>query len=180
MKKGVLKICVLILVLSFFGITNFYAQSQGMVSIVIDPKMAVEGPYKTSEHGELDITLRVACHHLKYEIGAFTELFPAIEYYGFGLFFKYKFLLEKNPKKFNRWVLPIGADVGFIKRNQEFEEKVLMFNFAIDGGVRFFITKNIGLELGINYRYRSDLEEIYQDNFQMRYNVYSGLVFVWE
>ncbi|MDG1805460.1 hypothetical protein, partial [Flavicella sp.] len=95
-------------------------------------------------------------------------------------FFKYKFLLEKNPKKFNRWVLPIGADVGFIKRNQEFEEKVLMFNFAIDGGVRFFMTKNIGLELGINYRYRSDLEEIYQDNFQMRYNVYSGLVFVWE
>jgi len=171
MKKSGVKILLLIFVLNCFSMLDTNAQKQGMVSFSSDPKMAVEGPYKTSEHGEIDMILRAASYHLRYEIGVFTELFPAIEYYGFGLFFKYKFLFEKYPKKFNRWVLPIGVDLGFIKRNQEFVEKVLMFNFALDTSIRFFMTENIGLELGVNYRYRSDLEEIYQDNFQMRHNV---------
>ena len=153
------------------------AQKQGLLSFAFDPKMAVHGPYETSEHGELDLTIRLACHATRREIGLYTELFPAIDYYSFGLFYNYKILLEKQPRKFHHWVVPFGVEAGFIKR--EYKTDVLQFNFALNGSVRYFFIKNMGVEAGINYRYRSDLEKMYQDNFKMKMNSFVGVVFVW-
>lgn len=157
--------------------TSCWSQQHGLLSVSFDPKMAISGPYETSEHGEMDLTIRLACYQDTYELGLYTELFPAINYYSFGLFYNYKLLLESHPKKFHNWVLPIGVEAGFIKRNSKQEN--LYFNFAFNGSVRYFLTKNFGLEVGVNYRYRSDLEAIYQDNFKIKANVFTGVVLVW-
>ena len=153
------------------------AQKHALLSFSFDPKMAIEGPYETSEHGEMDLTIRLACYSDKHEFGLYTEIFPAIDYYSFGLFYNYKILLEKKPKDFHHWVIPVGAEFGFIKRSSK--QGALEFNFAFNSSLRYFFTKNIGAELGVNYRYRSDLEKMYQDNFKMKMNIFTGIVFVW-
>ena len=160
-----------------FSSGRAYSQSAGLLSFTVDPKMLVQGPYTTSEHGALDLTIRLACAGKRYEVGLFAEIFSEIEYYSFGFFSNYKILLESKPKKFRRWVLPVGAEVGFIKRNSKID--VLKFNFALNGSLRYYFVKNVGLELGMNYRYRSDLEVLYHDNGQMRVNMFSGIVFRW-
>jgi len=119
-------------------------QSYWLLSFTLDPKMLVEGPYESSEHGELDLTIRLACYHKNYEVGLYTALFPAIEYYSFGVFSNYKILLESNPKKFDRWVLPVGVEMGFIRRvrtnvfhhGSDKEEDVLQFTFGVNASVR--------------------------------------------
>jgi hypothetical protein len=203
MRGSVIKYFLLFLLVLFS--TKMVSQSSVLLSFTVDPKMLLKGPYKTSLHGELDLTIRLACYHRRYEIGLYTELFPAIEYYSFGFFSNYKIPLESNPKKFHRWVVPIGGEIGFIKRNHRekppsrarylspiakgarhrppppppFKREELEFSFAFNTSIRYFFSKNMGVELGVNYRYRSDLEKIYQDNFQMRYNIFTGIVFRW-
>lgn len=162
------------------------SQSSGLLSFSLDPKMLIEGPYATSEHGELDLTIRLGSSQKRSEVGLYTELFPAIGYYSFGLFSNYKILLESNPKKFHRWEVPVGGELGFIRRAHRdvshrglCAEEVLQFNFALNASVRYFFIKNMGVEIGINYRYRSDLAKIYQDYFQLRANIFTGIVFRW-
>lgn len=177
--------CFFVFLLIIFS-NRAVSQSSGMLSFTLDPKMLAVGPYETSEYGELDLTIRLGCSKERFEIGLYTELFPAIGYYGFGLFSNYKFFLDSNPKTFHRWVVPIGGELGFIRRVhreannlRSHRDKVLQFNFGFIGSVRYFIIKNMALELGVDYRYRSDLEKIYQDDFQLRANVFTGIVFTW-
>ena len=166
-----------IVVLGMFCTISSLSQNKGLFSVMIDPKMLIVGPYETSEHGELDIIFKIAHHNPHHEIGLYSELFSAIGYYSFGMFYNYKFLIESEKKDFNRFVFPVGIELGFIKRKDEVD--LLEYSFALNGSIRYFLVKNWAIE--VNYRWikRSDLTELYDEGFLMKSNMYTGLVYVW-
>lgn len=169
-------LCVFIFV--WLSEKNFGQQSTGMFSVVLDPKMAITGPYPTSKHGELDVTLRLGVHKRKYEVGLFSEIFYAIDYYSFGIFYNRKFIVSSDPKaNYDNWVVPIGVDFGVIKRNVKRE--TLHVNFSLNGSLRYYFHKNWGIEGGVNYNYRADLEEIYRDNKPMRMSGFLGVITIF-
>ncbi len=157
--------------------TYSHAQKKGMVSFVLDPKMAIHGPYEHSTNGELDYIIRVACGTDRYEVGIFTEQFQAIHYHGYGMFYNYKFFLKAKTKDYIRWELPIGADVGFITRTRN--NQIFEFSFALNGALRYYFSKHWGVECLSSYRYRSDFYEMYEANNKMKFNFYTGLQYRW-
>ena len=160
---------------AFILFVNMYcsAQKNGFVSLVIDPKMLIMGPYETSEQGELDFIVKLSDHTKNSEIGIAYERFASIDYSSYGIFYNQK--IDFNIIKDTSYIL--GFESGFIRR--QLEDHVLKMSFAFNAGVRYDINSSIGVEVSSNYRYRSDLVELYNESNPMMFSGYMGVYYNW-
>ncbi|MGB2128518.1 MAG: hypothetical protein ACPHXR_03485 [Flavicella sp.] len=160
---------------AFILFVNIYcsAQKNGFVSVVIDPKMLIKGPYEDSENGELDFVLKLSDHTETSEIGIAYERFASIDYSSYGIFYNQK--IDLPILKDTSYIL--GVESGFIRR--QVEDHIIKLSFALNAGVRYDINSSVGVEVSSNYRYRSDLVELYDSTNPMIFSGYMGVYYTW-
>ena len=153
-------------IIALLACTSLYSQ-QNYISIHVDPKMAIKGPYETSKSGELDILFRAAHTENNSEIGIEYESFTAIDYAAWGLFYNYVF-------NFHKVNLTAGFMSGFIYRS---DYNVMKPTININNEIRVPINNRLALSLLSSFKYRTDLVEIYSENKPLKFNGYLGLIY---
>lgn len=172
------KISVLAVFVWLLSTATGASQNNGFVSLSIDPLMMTQGPYSDSSKGELDFIIRAASEKGKHsEYGVYYECFQVIKYHGYGVFYNYKLTIEDNAKQINKWEFAIGPELGLIQRYVE--GSTLNLNTAVNGEIRYFFNKNLGILIASNLRYRPDLSEIYNSKDLIKYNGYIGVIYHW-
>lgn len=151
---------------------NSLAQENIIIETGLDPKMLNAGPYATSEHGELDLLLKVGYNHKKHRFGVFTERFSAIQFYVSGLFYDFQISQWKIGKSKIR--LSQGMDFGMISR-PKFDSNTL--SVALNSHMSINLTKKINLKYTANLRHRSDLNHIYKDKKLFKFAGYLSLIY---
>jgi hypothetical protein len=160
------------------SIINVMSQNRGFVSLSIDPLMMTQGPYADSSKGELDFILRGGLTKGDHsEFGVYYECFQVIDYQGYGLFYNYKISIINKAQVFNKWEFLVGPEFGVIQRT--IDESSVHFNMAINGEIRYFFNKNLGMLIASDLRYRPDLSHYYDTKKLIKHNGYIGLIYRW-
>ena len=173
MKSIGFKIVLFMIVTLFLG-PICTSQRGGVISLVIDPKMMMVGPYESSTSGELDFIFKIADNSKKQEIGMAFEVFSAMKYSSAGGYYNYK-MSSLNLDGVQYYV---GGELGFIGREID-EELYFSPSFALNTGIRYFLNIDFAIEMSSSYRYRSDLVDVYQESVPMCFNGYMGIVYQW-
>lgn len=160
-------------------ITAFFklnAQNDFRMSLLYDVKMKAVGPYETSETGEWDLLFRFAYRHKHWEYQFFLENFYAIKYGAIGFGAHYLYFIEDANKNFYRWEFAAGPGIGIIVREELGVEEPF---FELNGDIRYFFNRSIGISVLGNLKYRTDLVERYDEEDPWRLSGFLGLVYRW-
>lgn len=149
------------------------AQKSVFLSLSLDPKMLITGPYDTSKQGALNYVFRLGATGETHEYGLSLENFSEIGYFSYSAFYNYKNPFGIAVENFS---FLIGAEVGRLIRKVEDYRGV---TFAVNAETRYHFNKNWGVLLAATYRYRCDLVEVYQENNCYKFNGYTGVFFNW-
>ncbi|MEI6866269.1 hypothetical protein [Flavicella sp.] len=142
----------------------------------LDPKMKVLGPYDYSDKGELNFLFRFGYRFKHIEYSVFLETFDAIGYRAYGLNANYFFLLEDSKRRFNQWELGLGPGIGIVDRKKI---NVEGFFFEVNGEVRYFFNKHLGISLLENLKHRTDLVIRYNEKRPLRLSGFLGIIYRW-
>lgn len=143
----------LLLLFSF----NLFSQEINF-SVGVDPKMAISGPYEDSGPS-LDLTLQGGLGYDPFYVGAWYEVFPAINYQAIGSYTYFKIPW----KAFDALV---GFDSGVIFRK---DQEVPMPTVGILAEARYNIGR-FAIGPGFKYQMRGDIGGIWKPN---------GVVRIW-
>ncbi|GGF68631.1 hypothetical protein [Wenyingzhuangia marina] len=171
-----LNIRLLIFFVLFYVTGLTVAQNKGIVQVLFDPKMMVEGPYVDSDSGELDLIIRIGASKKTYEIGVFAEQFQALRYSSAGIYVNRIVNIHKIFPTLKQFELTAGLDTGFVHRIIS-NQKNYSFTAALNTEVKFYVREKYGVSVLPNYRYRGDLAYTYKNKRPMRFSVFIGLFY---
>jgi hypothetical protein len=165
---GVIKIIKMKKAVLLFMLITSIARSQEGLSIYIDPSMAINGAYDTSEYGELDLLLKFSpINDPTHEAGVSIEVFKAIEFYNMEFFYNRRLRYKKIEGL-------CGAGLGFIARDTK-DGSGTYSSASLNIESRYYIIDKIALCCMGNYRYRGDLHKIYSDDNPFRFSTFVGI-----
>lgn len=180
--KNYIKISVSLIFICLMSVTSI-SQTKSYVSLSVDPLMMTQGPYAESSKGQLDFIIRGGITKGDHsEFGAYYECFQVIDYHGYGLFYNYKLSIKDKSQSYDKWEFLVGPELGAIQRYIEETDKPkssVLLNTALNGEIRYFFNKNVGVLMASNLRYRPDLSHYYDSKELIKYNGYIGLIFKW-
>ncbi|GGF79437.1 hypothetical protein [Wenyingzhuangia marina] len=156
-----------VFVLFFMMTINNYSQKKTNLSIYIDPKMLIYGPYMNDKKGALDILSRFYISKNKNEYGLELEYFNRIHYLASGLFYSRQIL------KIKKTYIYTGGNIGFIFRTSKYNTKTP--SFSINCRIKYKLTNKLSISLLANYKHRSDLVKLYNNKKILYFNGYIGL-----
>jgi hypothetical protein len=174
--KKIKRVIVMGIVL-LFGFSGSF-QNKGIVLLSIDPRMLLNGPYEDSTGGELNFVVRAGVTNFKNEMGVSFESFSALDYRGYEAFYNYKFFTKKIENESRYFEFLGGVASGVVTRPKQ---DVSELTLALNAESRYYFSKNWGLSITGNYRYRGDLVEMYDASFSnyMVFSGYFGVLFRW-
>ena len=156
------------ILLLFFILSSktVFSQNDFFGEIGLDPKMLVRGPYENADSA-LDLLVKFGIKKPQFEYNVYGEFFKATRFYSYGLGAMYPYtLIHENETKIE---IAAGADIGLISRP---EYKVTRPTFSLNAELRLQIEDHFHIKYLANYRYRSDLREIYNSPETFRYSGY--------
>ena len=158
-----------LLTLSAFGQNNPY------IEIGFDPKMITNGPYEGADSA-LDMMVKVGIHGKRLDYNFYTEVFNATRYYsyGIGMMIPYRLYPPESQNRTTSLDFAFGFDVGLISRP---ELNSTTGSFGLNLETRFNIGKSFTLKYLANWRYRSDLVNVYNEQNNFKFGGYLSLVY---
>ncbi len=148
---------LIITIILIFGIILLSNQCNAQtISIGLDPKMAIQGPYEDS-NPEIDFQLRFIDVYEFGEVGLFTEYFSAINYFNWGLFGNKRIYQDRNIE------ILTGIEASVIIRG-EGKANAGYFSYGFNGDIRHYFGK-IGLGVQGNYKRRPELQKFVYSTF---------------
>lgn len=172
MKK--LLLVILVMVSSYT-----YSQDYLLMSVGIDPKLAIDGAYEYDSSSVMDVQLKFGTRlgnglevGLQFE---YADLKPY--YFSYGLFMNYVLSNRKKTILYSLGVEGIAIDRGYNKRMQELAmDNVLAY--GLNAEVRFRIVDDLFVGFILNETHRNDLKYMYGEN---KYFHTSGFIrFIYE
>jgi len=159
-------ITTILLFLFFLNSKTVFSQNKFWGEIGLDPKMLVRGPYENADSA-LDLLVKFGIKKPKVEYNVYGEFFKATQFYSYGVGAMYPYILTHG--KDTHIEIAGGADIGLITRP---EYKITCPTFSLNAELRLKIEDHFYIKYLANYRYRSDLKEIYNSPETFRYSGY--------
>ncbi len=126
------------------------------ISIGLDPKMALQGPYENSKP-EIDFQIRFIDVYEFGEVGLFTEYFPTINYFNWGLFG------NKRLYEYRNLELLAGIEASVVVRGRG-KANAGYLSYGFNGDIRHYFGK-FGIGIQGNYKRRPELEKFVYSTF---------------
>ena len=166
---------VIISLLCLFCGLQGEAQNSYFIEAGFDPRMLTNGPYEGAPSA-LDLLTKVGIHTERLDYYVYGEFFNATSFYSYGVgaMVPYRLFPKEALDRDTSLDVAFGLDIGLISR-PEFESTTGSFGFNIE--TRFNIGKHFTLKYLANWRYRSDLESIYNETNNFKYGGYLTVVY---
>ena len=147
----------IITLILLFGLMMLGGQCNAQtISIGLDPKMALQGPYEDSKP-EIDFQLRFIDVYDFGEVGLFTEYFPTINYFNWGLFTNKRIYQDRNIE------ILTGIEASIIIRG-EGKANAGYLSYGFNGDIRHYFN-HFGLGVQGNYKRRPELQKFVYSTF---------------